>query len=297
MRRVHCLRFFILVTALVAMAAFFPRFSFAAGDDSKPLLFMRLSGTNYDPGWLFKLDTTAGYRFNRHFEITAGLPVYFTRLPDDTVEESTDSKNGIGNLYMELRVMADSAGFYFSSSLRSAAPTGNKEDGFSTGRMTVDWNNYFEYNVGRWTPFGSVGIANSISDTHFFTRPFSSYGIVGQFDGGLLFDPAWWVGFGGSVYAVVPSGEQEIYNRVYRSGTSGSEESGNRRGRIFGDSEYVIVESEDLRDHGFSGWVDIYPVPDVAFEFGYSRSVSYDLDSLYFSARFNFGGMIWKDRD
>ena len=297
MRGVRKLKVFVIVTVLAMTAAYVTKFSYAAGDDSEPLLFIGFSGTNYDPGWLFKLNTGAGYKFNRYFEITAGLPVYFARFPDDTLEADTGTVSGIGDLYVDLRIMADRGGFFFSSSLRGTAPTGNKEDGFSTGRATFDWNNYIEYALGPWSPFGSLGIANSISDTHFFTRPFSSFGIVGQFEGGLLFDPVRWIGFGGSVYGVVPSGEQEVYIRGYRSGTSGSGGSGSRRGRIFGDSEYVIVESEDFRDHGFSGWVDLYPVPDVAFEFGYSRSVSYDLDTLYFSTRFNIGGVIWKDRD
>ncbi|MBN2241998.1 MAG: hypothetical protein JW793_04855 [Acidobacteria bacterium] len=284
------MRFFIFVAALLVAAS---PFSFAIDGEGTPLLFAGLSGTSYDPGWLFKLDTGAGYQFSRHFEITAGLPVYFVRLPDDAVDDGSGTKNGIGNFYVDLRVMAYGDNFYFSSALRGSAPTGDKDEGFSTGRGAFDWNNYFEISLGSWTPFASAGVANSISDTHFFNRPFSSYGIVGQFEGGLLFDPLRWLGFGGSAYAVIPSGEQEIYNRMYRGGASGS---GGRWGSVWGNAGYEIVEAEDLRDHGFSGWADIYPVPDVTFEIGYSRSVSYDLNSLYFSARFNLGGMLRKDK-
>lgn len=299
MHRVLQLRFFIVAVTLAVMAASFSKFSFAAGDDGETILLMRFSGTNNDPGWLFKLDTSAGYRFNRHFEITAGLPVYFVQLPDDTSGDGFDSKAGIGNVYVDFRIMAESSGFYFSSSLRGAAPTGNKEYGFSTGRVTVDWHNYFEYSAGMWTPFGSAGIANSISDTHFFTRPFSSFGIVGQFEGGLWFDPAWWIGFGGSAYAVVPSGEQEIYSRVIQSEEPLTEEGvpEYRRRRIHETVSYTIVEAESARDHGYSAWVDFYPILDVALEFGYSRSVFYEYNTLFFSAQFDLAGMILGDHN
>ena len=251
---------------------------------------------------MFKLDTTAGYRFNSHFEITAGLPVYSVQVPGDTLEDSFSSKTGIGNFYVNLRVMAESSGFYFSSSLRGTAPTGNEEEGFSSGRGTFDWNNYFEYSTGKWAPFGSAGVASSISDTHFFTRPFTSLGLVGQIEGGLLFNPAWWIGLGGSGYAVVPSGDQKIYSRLFEGqgsmmnspGPAGSG-TANRRRMVFEDTRYAVVEADSVRDHGFSGWIDIYPVPDIALEFGYSRSVSYEYNTIFFSARFDLAGMIRKD--
>jgi len=290
------------VIALVLISSFPLRCSLAADKDRKPLLFASLSGTSGDSVWVFKLDTTTGYRFNRHFEITAGLPVYFVQVSDGTFDDDISSKSGIGNFYVNLRVMAESSGFYYSSSLRGTAPTGNEEEGFSSGRATFDWNNYFEYSTGKWAPFVSAGIANSISDTHFFTRPFTSLGLVGQFEGGLLFDPTWWVGFGGSAYAVVPSGDQKIYSRLVGSSesmmdspNSEGSESANRRRRAFEDAHYTVIEADIARDHGFSGWIDMYPLPDVALEFGYSRSVSYEYNTFFFSARFDLAGMIRKD--
>jgi hypothetical protein len=299
---VLCSKFFrfYLISAVMAVACF--QIAFAQDTDRRPLVFTSLSGSHNDTGQLFKLDTAAGYRFNSHFEITAGLPVYFVRASDDARVDGYDSKAGIGNFYVDFRVMVEYSDFYFSSSLRGSAPTGDEEEGFSSGRMTLDWNNYMEYGLGKWVPFGSAGIANSISDTHFFTRPFTTLGIVGQFEGGLLFNPLPQISLGGSGYAVVPEGQQTIYSRLvsYSVSQSGSmpatdTDSVRRRRRAIEEVYYTVADADIAKDHGFSGWVDYYPLPYAALEFGYSRSVSLDYDSLFFSVRFDLGEMIWKE--
>ncbi|MEJ2110901.1 MAG: hypothetical protein P8Z37_13520 [Acidobacteriota bacterium] len=271
---------------------------FASDADSYPLLFTGFSGSGNDTGWLFKLDTTAGYRFNRHFEVVAGLPVYFFQKTGDLLDDGSESKAGIGNFYVDLRLMTERSGFYFSSGIRGTAPTGDQTEGFSSGRVTVEWNNYVEYNAGKWTPFGSVGISNSISDTHFFTPPFTSLGLVSQLEGGLLYYPTWMIGLGGSGYGIIPFGDQKIYSRLFnsqemQSGAGGMDsDAARRRMRAFEESFYTVSDAEIAKDHGFSGWIDIYVLPEVVLEMGYSRSVSYEYNTLFFSARFDLAGMI-----
>lgn len=261
--------------------------------DSGPLLTVGFSGSSLDPAWVFKLDPSLGYRFNRHFEMDGGLPVYFVHVPADSMEEGYSSKNGIGNAYVDLRVMFDRSMFGFTSEVRVTAPTGDSDSGFSSGRATVDWTNYVDFNFGKWTPFGSVGIANTVSDTHFFTRPFTSLGLVGHVEGGLAYNPVSWLSLGGSGYAVLPSGEQKIYSKLIPRGQNGAG-AGSGRGRrgVFETESTVIGESELAEDRGFSGWIDLYPVSNVSFEVGYNRSISYDSHSLFFSTRFDLGQMI-----
>jgi hypothetical protein len=290
-----------IVVMMIITAAFSSTFLLAGENDSRPLLSLGLFASNYDPGWIVKMDAAGGYRFGRHFEFTAGVPVYFVRFPEGELEDTSGSKTGIGNVYMNLRAMAEVSGFYFSSSVRAAAPTGDEEEGFSTGRMTVDWNNYFEYDAGFLAPFASVGLANSVSDTHFFAQPYSSLGIVGQLEGGLLLNPAWWIGFGGSGYAVVPSGEQKIYSRVYRSammdsGTGAADAQRRRRGMLE-ESFYTVGDADLVRDRGFSAWLDIYAIRDLNLEAGYSRSVTYAWNTIFFSARYDLTGLFGTDRD
>jgi hypothetical protein len=40
----------------------------------------------------------------------------------------------------------------------------------------------FKGDFGKWIPFCKVGIANTISDTHFFNRPFTSLDTVDHFE-------------------------------------------------------------------------------------------------------------------
>jgi hypothetical protein len=204
-------------------------------DAGGPLLRLSFSGTSNDPAWVFKLDTSAGYRFNRHFEISGGVPIYFVRASDSGATDGFTSKNGIGDAYINLRLMISRPDYYFSSSIKGAAPTGDDADGFSTGRVTFDWTNYFEGDIGKWTPFGSAGIANTISDTHFFNRPFTSLGTVGHFEGGLYFWPSEKIGIAGSAYAVTPTGQQKIYSKLMQRqspitppSTTGNAGRGNR---------------------------------------------------------------------
>lgn len=290
-----------IVLILIATAAFSSHILLADDNDGRPLLSLGFSASNYDPGWIVKMDAAGGYRFGRHFEFTAGIPVYFVRFPEGELEDGSSSKNGLGNFYINLRAMAEGSGLHFSSSLRASAPTGDEEEGFSTGRMTVDWNNYLEYDAGPLAPFVSAGIANSVSDTHFFTQPYSSLGVVGQFEGGLLFDPAWWIGFGGSGYAVVPSGQQKIYSRVYQSTTmdsgAGATDAQRRRRMALQESYYTVGDSELVEDRGFSAWVDAYFIPDLSLEAGYSRSTVYEWNTFFFSARYDLSGLFGGDRD
>lgn len=290
-----------VVVILIVAAAFTSQILPAGEDDSRPLFSLGFSASNYDPGWIIKMDASGGYRFGRHFEFTAGVPVYFVRFPEGELEDGSSSKTGIGNVYINLRAIAERSGFYFSSSLRAAAPTGDEDEGFSTGRMTVDWNNYLEYDAGLLAPFASAGLANSVSDTHFFTQPYSSLGIVGQFEGGLLLNPAWWIGFGGSGYAIVPSGEQKIYSRLYQSAMAdpgaGETDTMRRRRMALSDSYYTVGDAELVEDRGFSAWVDAYFIRDLSLEAGYSRSTTYEWNTFFLSARYDLAGLFSRDRD
>jgi hypothetical protein len=266
--------------------------------DKGLLLTTTLSGSSMDPAWIFKLDTSVGYKFNRYFEIDGGLPVYFIHVPADNIE-GLSSQNGIGNAYLDLRLLFNRSAWNFSSEIRATAPTGDTNSGFSTGRATVDWTNYISINIGRWSPFGNVGIANTISDTHFFSRPFSSLGLVGHAEGGLTIDLASWISVGGSGYVVLPSGTQKIYSKLMNqqgngNGNGAANSNGRGRNRNFETESLAVGESQIDRDRGVSGWVDLYPSSKVVFEIGYSRSLFYDSNSLFFSTRLDIGRMLRK---
>jgi len=201
--------------------------------------------------------------------------------------------SGLGNAFLGFRGGFNTDMVRYSSTLEFGAPTGDTSRGFSTGRMTVDWTNHFSHKFGSFTPFGSAGIANTVSDTNFFLRPFSSLGVAAHFEGGATYDVRR-VQFGASAYSVRGSGEQHIISKIIDQSTQQttsdtSTNRGNGNSRVFDTKTVVITKAEVVNDHGYSTWFGVYPGRDVDFHAGYSRSVNYDFNSFFFGVGFHVG--------
>jgi hypothetical protein len=251
-----------------------------------------LQGSSNSSGLVIKADPSVGYGFGRHVRTYAGLPVYFVDQTSTTQASST--VNGIGNAYVGLRVGVDNPAVNFASTLEVTAPTGDKDKGLSTGRATVDWTNNFSRKFESVTPFASVGVANTVSDTSFFVRPFSSLGLVSHFDGGAIFKLAPRVGVGASAYGVRASGEQRIFSKVKKSGTTttsplSSPAPGSKANRNFETNSATVGSADLANDHGISTWLAVHAASTADFQVGYTRSVGYDLNTLFFGVRFHFG--------
>ncbi len=288
---------FVLTSAVIL--ALPSSFALAGNNQRRPLFSLDFSGSANQPGKVFKLDPSAGFRFNSHFEIDAGLPIYIVRPTDTGIAEGFSSKNGIGNAYLDLRFYVSHPGLYFSSTVRGTAPTGNTSDGFSTGRATFDWSNYLEKDLGGFTPFGNIGIANTISDTHFFNRPFTSLGIVGHLEGGAYYELFRHFDLAGSAYAITPSGQQKVYSKLLKHAATASSPGGstgpgkaNGKGRVFETSSITTGGATIVQDHGYSGWIDFHPTSRIKLELGYSHSISYALNTIFFSAGFDIGSLL-----
>ena len=258
----------------------------------------RFSGSSNSSGLVLKADPALGYKFNEHFQTYAGLPVYFVNASSTTTTATATSSgfvNGIGNAYVGFRLGVDNDTVNYASNLVFTAPTGDKDKGFSTGRATVDWNNNFSRKFSSVTPFGNVGIANTISDTSFFVRPFTSLGFVGHFDGGATVSLSQFVDVGASAYAVRASGQQRIISKIRKrqSTTTSPSSSGPGQGaaknRVFETSSETVGSADIANDHGVSAWLGVSPRSSVDFQIGYTRSVGYDLDTLFFGVGFRFG--------
>ena len=181
----------------------------------------------------------------------------------------------------------DNPAVNFVSNLVVTAPTGDKDKGFSTGRATADWTNSFSRRFSSVTPFADIGVANTVSDTSFFVRPFSSLGLVGHFDGGLLMNVAPLIDLGASGYSVRASGEQRIFSKVVHQSSVGTP-SGKGKG-VFETSAETVGTADIANDGGFSTWLSVKPHSRVGFDGGYTRSVTYQLNTLFFGTSVRFG--------
>jgi len=263
------------------------------------------SGSSNSGGTVMKTEPVLGYAVNNHFQTYVGLPLYFVNLsatPSTMTAPSTSTsgfENGLGNALAGFRYSVQNDVLNYSSTLELTAPTGDKSRGFSTGRVTADWSNRFSRRFDSFTPFGSAGIANTISDTAFFVRPFTSLGLVGHFEGGGTYDIARSVHVSGSAYAVRASGDQRIFSKVVkRQSTTSSTSTGtagrgtgasDNKNRVFETQAETLVPAEIANDHGVSAWFGVSPSSAVDFHAGYSRSIHYDFNTVFFGVGFRLG--------
>jgi hypothetical protein len=297
----------LLMTALLIVSAL--RNVTAADNESGWSFSQRFQGSSNAAGVVLKTNSTAIYSFNDHIKGYGGFPVYFARATSST--GTSQFVNGMGNVFSGLVVTAgNSDSIYYSSNLVSTFPTGDASLGFSTGHPTIDWTNTFSHSVGTITPYASVGVANTISDTSFFVRPFSSKGIVSHFELGAVAGITRTVSIGASGYGVRAAGDQQIDSKVVEKPAGSSQQqssssqggvlqtvgkgaglSGGRNSTppVFQTQQQTVGSAAIANDHGLSTWVSLRPTPTTDLQFGYSRSMGYQLSSFFFGVGFRFG--------
>jgi len=262
-------------------------------------LYERVDATGNQAGFVTRLDSSVGYKLNRYFAVEAGLPVFLIRPSESALPAASLARvNGIGNAHAAAFFAVENPAVNYLSSLTLTAPTGDKDEGLSTGHITYDWNNHFDRAFGRLTPFGNVGIANTVSDTPFFIRPFTSTGFVRNFSGGAQFRFFKAVGIGALAYAIQPTGEQTIVSRVHKMDTAsppGQPASHGHGHGVFEQAATTVGPAEIARDRGGSTWLSISPSRLVEFQLGYTRSTTYSLNTLFLGAGINLGSLIRRE--
>ena len=272
---------------------------FAQDEDAGERGFLfheRILGSGSSLGLIAKFDTAFGYQFNRYLAVEGGVPFYAVN-PSSTTSPVGGARAaaGIGNAYVDLRLSLLNPAVNYTTALSAAAPTGDKSKGFSTGHMTYDWSNLFDRRFGRLTPFVNLGIANTITDTPFFVRPFSSFGLVTHVEGGASYKLARIFSAGASIYGIEPSGQQTVFSKLIQ-GKSQNAGAGGRHGHqgVFESSGETVGNADIARDHGFSAWLSARLSQYMALETGYSHSVQYALNSVFFGIDFNLSPLMRK---
>jgi hypothetical protein len=241
---------------------------------------------------MFKLDTNAGYDFNKHFGIFGGMPFYFantqtvmTQVNGNTTTTTQDvTNNGLGNAYFGMAMRAPNETLDYSSTITLAAPTGSTAKGFSSGRANADWSNRFEHSFDRLTPFFEGGLSNAVPDSGLFTRPFTSLGLLTHLEEGGEFEVIKHFTVGGSGYEIVPFGNQKIFSKIVGKGQSGS-----GKGKNTFDLAAEASGAGLTRENGFNTWIAFEPTPLWRVELGFTRSATFDLNSFAFNVSMNLG--------
>lgn len=242
---------------------------------------------------VYEWTTAAGYIFNPHFAVNLGVPVLFTRATD--ASGTTTSSNGIGDVFGQAQFVVKNPAINFGSALTAGLPTGDSSKGLSTGRVTADWTNQVAREFGRWTPYASAGVANSLMDTRYWHRPYATLGALAHFEAGTAFDLGRSLTLSASAYDVVPWGSQKVYSRVVPKGGTGGPGGpggGSSHGRVFQGNYLTAGGAEIDRDNGFNTDLDFSPLRYLDFDIAFSRSVHFQLNTVSFSVGLNLTPLL-----
>ena len=259
----------------------------AQNSESRGLTFAAgMQGSTNALGTVTRVDASAGYFFNRSWQIDFGVPFYSTFPSNTTTAAGNPSVHGIGNVYTQIRFTKAHPKLNYVSTLTATAPTGDRDQGLSTGRVTVDWGNYFDHSFGRFTPFVEVGVANSVSDTTFFVRPYTTLGLITRGQAGARFRVTPWAALGASGYWIEPTGDQTVISRVVTHGGPGSLNRLLHR-PVFEQTTVTSGSSDIARDRGVSGFVLFGRNPGVNTYAGFTRSTHFHLNTVFFGVGYN----------
>ena len=237
--------------------------------------------------------TTTGYIFSKHFSADVGLPILFVQGTTST--GATTSNAGLGNIFGQLNFVEKNPALNFGSVATVALPTGDTSKGFSTGRVTFDWTSQVAKEFGRFTPFLSAGLANSVFDSRYRRRPYTTLGYLAHFEGGTSFDLGHSLSLSASAYDVAPWGTQKLYSRIVGKGPAAGGGKSNH-GRVYQNNALTTGGSSIDSDNGYNADLDFSPWKYVDLDFGYSHSVHFQLDTFSFSLAFNLSPLLRRGR-
>jgi len=262
-----------------------------AGQEKGIVFYEDFEGSSNADGQVMALSSSATYNFSSHFGAGIGIPVYFDRTSSPT--GGTVSSDGIGNAFAMLHAVWKQPVVNYATSLMGTAPTGDTKKGLSTGHATFDWDNRLDRDFGIFTPFVDAGVANSISDTRFFHRPFTSYGDLAHFEGGTDVDLSHSVSLTLSAYDIAPWGTQTLTSRLVAGGSAGNAGSV-KHGRIFENSHQTTGGAALARDNGYTVALSFNPRPYLDLAAGYTRSVDFALNTVSFGVGVNLSSLFGK---
>jgi hypothetical protein len=250
----------------------------------------KFEGSTSGDGTVIDFATGVGYNFTRHFGVDLGVPFYFIGTPSSIKQKNPGAVSGvgIGSFGMDLKWNYPSQALNYAPTIHLGAPTGDEKKGLSVGHATWNFVNHIDHAFGDFSPFVNAGVGNSVMDTRFFHRPFTTFGYNLQSEAGVEYDPGHF-SFTAAAYDVAPWGNQVVISRVFRCGSAAKcNAAGKSTDRKGYKSASVTAGAADLtRDNGFNAGIEVKPVKYLDLEADFSRSVPLRLNSFSFGVSFD----------
>lgn len=280
---------FIILASLAAAAQKAP---LPAASESGVTAYIQFGGTANSDGAIFAVSPSLGYDFNSHFGLVVGAPIYFV-TPVGSTGSSADS--GLGDPYLSLHLRYPNQTLNFATVLTGTAPVGDSKKGLSTGRATFDWTSRIDHSISRLTPFLEGGFANTTPDSSLFLRPYTTLGFNTHLRAGASYNVWKFVSIGASGYDILPSGNQTVFSRVTPAQAAAG--GNGQHGPPFVNNQQTTGISSIARDDGFSTWVDAFPQRKIDLQLGFTRSFTYDLNSVSFNIGINLRDLYRKSQN
>ncbi len=198
-----------------------------AGENVAPLRPVLSVGSGVDhnsAATVFSLVSEVGFD-SAHLAAVVGVPYY-------RISSSSFSSAGLGDAYVSGFLRGRGAGFDVGTVVTLGAPTGDRNKGLGTGKVTVDATGTIARRFGLAKPWLSAGFANSVFNNVGYLRPYITDGNVAHFGGGADFALPHNVRFGLAGFGLEPFGNQVVYSQTVMSGsnTSGNSSSSSQSG-------------------------------------------------------------------
>ena len=246
----------------------------AGGGSPRVAVWENLQAATNSEGQTYLSDTSVALALSQRVTLSAGLPIY-----------DVPGGAGLGDIYARLNVARPMSWATLGLQFTATAPTGNTSLGLSTGRFTGDFTGRLSRWLGPLHPFVAAGIANTVPETLYYLRQYTSLGLVGHVEAGsgLWLTPT--VSVGASGYDILPSGQQKIFSHGQNGATTGKGPAFLRAGETVGGADLA-------RDDGVNAWAAWRPQQGLALELSYSHSARYALNTVAISLGYNLANLF-----
>jgi hypothetical protein len=219
-------------------------------------------------GWATIFIPAIGYSFNDTFSIDATLPIYMFRLANSLSTHPkpnallVNQRGEPGDVVFGLHAQFIPRQFQYQLTGLVTAPTGDKDYGLTTGRVTFDISNHFERTFGRITPNLELGGGDSTYLVNrILNKNYTSLGPLAHFQIGLGVELFRGISFESEAYEQLPIGDQKIYGP-------------SRNGKAT-----IVTGHNVTEDNGFINALDVPLDRHITFSGYYSRSLRFRADT------------------
>ena len=220
-------------------------------------------------GWATLVTPAIGFSFNHVFTADVSVPIYFFRLSPSTLarprpnELLIQERGEVADVVIAGHAQFVPRNFNYQATAALAVPTGDAQNGLTTGRVSFDFDNHFDKTVFRVTPNLDIGIGDTASLVNrITTKNYTSLGPLAHFQVGLGFPLPFHTSFVAEAYEQLPIGDQKTYGP-------------SRNGR-----STVVTGRNITEDNGFITSIDVPLSGHTTLSAYYNRSLRFYADNV-----------------